>query len=244
MSPGVRVFILIVLMIGVFFGGYYLLFHPIPVKETAQEEIVTTPAKTSSSKVGTTSTPKKSTKSVTPSTQKFATTTNGAKIKSYVANLANSQKSKVVKQNPANYLIISKIGVSAPLENVNFDSSGNMASPSGPKVVALYSQGAKIGSPGNAVISGHRDTEKGKAIFYNLSKLVVGDSILITDSGGKGYKYVVDSKNNYPKDSFPSKEIFSNGTSARLNLITCSGTYDRNTKSYPERLVVSAVLAK
>jgi sortase A len=119
-----------------------------------------------------------------------------------------------------------------------------MATPSGPNVVAWYSQGAKIGSVGNAVISGHKDTTKGKAVFYRLGELTVGDKVLVTDSTGKGYQYTVDSKNSYPKDNFPAKEIFSNGTSARLNLVTCSGTYDKNARSYSHRLVVSAVLAK
>lgn len=226
-NPGIRKAILAIVMLGVLYGGYYFLFHPIAVKPQEDEVIISAPERATS----------------TPA-QRYTTTTNQAKIKTYVTNAVNSVKSKDVKQNPANYLIINKIGVSAPLETVNFDSLGNMATPSGPKVVAWYSQGAKIGSAGNAVISGHRDTEKGKAVFYRLSELAVGDTILVTDSKGKGYKYVVDSKNNYPKDSFPSKEIFSNGTSARLNLVTCSGTYDRVAKAYTHRLVVSAVLAK
>lgn len=223
-NPGIRISILVIVMISVVYGGYYFLFHPISVPPLDMEAVI--PAQDGSY------------------TQQYTTITNAAKIKDYATNLANSLKAKEVKQNPANYLIINKIGVSAPLELVNFDSEGNMATPSGPKVVALYSQGAKIGSVGNTVISGHRDTEKGKAVFYRLSELVIGDTIMVTDVKGKGYKYIVDSKNNYPKDSFPSKEIFSNGTSARLNLVTCSGTYDRATKSYTQRLVVSAVLAK
>jgi len=227
-NPAIRFSILIIVMIGVFYGGYYFLFHPISVKVEPQDNEVVLTGQSSSA---------------TPA-QRYATTTNKAIIKDYVTNVTNSLKSKDVKKNPANYLIIDKIGVSAPIEVVNFDSDGNMASPTGPNVVAWYSQGAKIGSIGNAVISGHRDTEKGKAVFYRLSELVIGDTIMVTDDKGKGYRYVVDSKNNYPRDGFPSKEIFSNGMAARLNLVTCSGTYNRSTKLYSHRLVVSAVLAK
>lgn len=221
--PFIRIGAFIVVMAGVVYGGYYFLFHPIKVEP--EEEIIPAPTRTAT-------------------TQRYTTTTNKDKIKNYVSNASQTLKKKDVKKNPSNYLIIDKIGVSAPLELVGFDANGNMATPSGPNVVALYSQGAKIGSVGNVVISGHKDTERGKAVFYNLSKLVVGDTILVTDSKGKGYKYVVDSKNSYPRDNFPSKELFSNGTTARLNLVTCAGTYDRSIKAYTQRLVVSAILAK
>lgn len=233
--PFIRVSLFIAIMLGVVYGGYYFLFHPIPVEVAKDEEVIPV------QEVAQRST--QSTQSTKP-TQQYATTTNKAKIQEVVTTAVSSLKKKEVKQNPPNYLIISKIGVSAPLEYVKFDGEGNMATPSGPKVVAWYGQGAKIGSVGNAVISGHRDTEKGKAVFYRLGELTVGNTIMVTDDKGKGYKYIVDSKNNYPKDSFPSKEIFSNGTSARLNLVTCSGIYNRTTKSYSHRLVVSAVLAK
>lgn len=227
-SPPKRIAIFVVLMIGVFYGAYWYLFHPIPVKVAASgsDEVIIV--------VRDGSVP----------TQQFETTTNYAMIKDYLSSMADSRKSKDTKQNPANYLIIDKIGVSAPLESVGFDAEGNMATPSGPNVVAIYGQGAKIGSVGNVVISGHKDTTSGKAVFYRLNELNNGDTIMVTDSSGKGYKYIVESKNNYPRDNFPSKEIFSNGTTARLNLVTCSGTYDRNAKSYSERLVVSAVLLK
>jgi sortase A len=227
-SPSKRIAIFVVLMFGVVYGAYWYLFHPIPVKVAASgsDEVIIV--------VRDQSVP----------TQQYETTTNYALIKDYLSNAASSLKGKDTKQNPANYLIIDKIGVSAPLESVGFDKDGNMATPSGPNVVAWYSQGAKIGSVGNAVISGHKDTTKGKAVFYRLGELTVGDKVLVTDSTGKGYQYTVDSKNSYPKDNFPAKEIFSNGTSARLNLVTCSGTYDKNARSYSHRLVVSAVLAK
>lgn len=227
-SPPKRIAIFVVLMIGVVYGAYWYLFHPIPVKVAASgsDEVIIV------------------VRDGSISTQQYETTTNFALIKDYLGGVADSLKSKDVKKNPANYLIIDKIGVSAPLESVGFDKDGNMATPSGPNVVAWYSQGAKIGSIGNAVISGHKDTDKGKAVFYRLNELAIGDKILVTDSAGKGYQYIVDSKNNYPRNSFPSKEIFSSGTTARLNLVTCSGTYDRNARSYTQRLVVSAVLVQ
>ncbi len=226
-NPAIRVGLLIVVMAGVVYGGYYFLFHPIPVKVASQKDDIIIDKKNSPS-----------------DTARYTTTTNKAIIKDYITKTASSLKKKEVKKNPANYLIIDKIGVSAPLESVKFDSEGNMATPSGPNVVAWYSQGAKIGSVGNVVISGHKDTEKGKAVFYRLSELNVGDVIMATNGAGKGYKYIVDSKNYYPADNFPSKEIFSNGAAARLNLVTCSGTYNRVTKQYDQRLVVSAILAK
>ena len=45
---------------------------------------------------------------------------------------------------------------------------------------------------------------------------------------------------NYEEDNFPIGEVFSNRDSTRLNLITCSGSFNRSEKNYSHRLVVFA----
>jgi LPXTG-site transpeptidase (sortase) family protein len=227
--PAIRWVLFIVIVFGSIYGAYYALFHPYSVKvNTAQsddEVIVTTDDESLID-------------------QQFPTTTNYDRIVNFTSNLARTLRNREQKQNPANYLIIDKIGVSAPLEKVGFDQKGNMATPSGADVAVIYAQGAQIGSIGTVVISGHKEYRSGKAVFTRLNELVAGDSILVTNEKGKGYRYIVESKNNYPIDNFPTKEIFSNTSTARLNLITCSGKFNTATRLYSHRLVVTAILAR
>lgn len=88
------------------------------------------------------------------------------------------------------------------------------------------------GEPGNAVISGHRDT-----FFRHIYELHKGDSVLV-QRDGKTYRYEVTGKEVVAPDDLavirPSKDV-------RLTLITCYPTH--YVGPAPKRLVVFARMA-
>jgi sortase A len=47
----------------------------------------------------------------------------------------------------------------------------------------------------------------------------------------------------YPYNQFPLTEVFGDAEIPRLNLITCNGVWDKNSKNYSDRLVVYSKLA-
>lgn len=140
---------------------------------------------------------------------------------------------------------IPAIGVNAAVESVGLDSQKRMDVPRTPEDVAWYNLGARPGERGSAVIDGHLDTPTGApAVFWNLNKLTPSDTITIHDSKGGKYTFVVTSVVSYPYDQVPLQKIFADNSVTGLNLITCSGTWDKGQKNYSQRTVVYSVLKK
>lgn len=139
---------------------------------------------------------------------------------------------------------IPSLGVTAKIESVKRDKLGRMDIPKSYNNAGWYSLGPKPGEAGSAVIDGHVDTPQGNpSIFANIDELQPGDEIIIQDSSGKNRIFTVARGVNYPLSNIPLEYIFDTNTSEkRLNLITCSGRWDKSKKMYTERYVVYAVL--
>ncbi len=137
------------------------------------------------------------------------------------------------------HLSIPAINVDTTIEQVALDTKGNMDVPKTDYTVGWYKLGYKPGEKGNAVFAGHLDKADGSpAIFWKLSDLKTGDKIITTDLNNKSYTFTVTRLVKYPYDAFPLNEIFGSSDKARLNLITCNGTWNSTTKNYSNRLVV------
>ncbi len=138
-------------------------------------------------------------------------------------------------------LIIPSIGVAANVQSVGlyWKGAGTVGIPPNFTDVAWYNKGPKPGEPGSAVIDGHLDGQNVKeAVFYNLAKLVPGDMVQVIDAKGKTLQFKVVDVKTYDYKA-PTAEIFSGDASkARLNLITCAGSWDKTAKLYNKRIVV------
>lgn len=140
---------------------------------------------------------------------------------------------------PPIQLEIPKINVIAQIKPVGLDPGGKMGVPENANEVGWYNLGAKPGEKGNAVLDGHLDTVTGApAIFYDLTKLEMGDFVYLTDESGKKYTYVVKNKASYLYNQFPIDEIFGFSDNQNLNLITCEGYFDNRSQNYSHRTVV------
>jgi len=140
-------------------------------------------------------------------------------------------------------LIIPKLEIEADVESVGLDSRRNMDVPKNAENVAWYNLGARPGEKGNAVLAGHLDTITGApAVFYELDKLENGDTITVEDTERNIFTYTVTGKETYKTEEFPLQEVFGDTEIYRLNLITCTGTFDNSEKSYSHRTVVYSEL--
>jgi LPXTG-site transpeptidase (sortase) family protein len=131
------------------------------------------------------------------------------------------------------------INVDSTIEYVGIDKDGTMGVPQGPSNVAWYNLGPRPGEVGSAVISGHSGWSNGiPAAFDNLSKLSIGDKIYVEDNLGDTNTFVVRAIKTYN----PNEDAFivfnSSDNKAHLNLITCSGVWDKIGKDHSSRLVV------
>ncbi len=141
-------------------------------------------------------------------------------------------------------LRIPAIGVSATVERVSVVEDGTRAVPKNEWNVGWYRGGYVPGTLGNAVMAGHLDWTNGPAVFWNLKRLKVGDTIYVTDSRKVERKFIVQRTVVYPFDQAPLDAIYGKSANANLNLITCAGKYDRALQNYDKRLVVYTTLAE
>lgn len=136
-------------------------------------------------------------------------------------------------------LVIPSIGVDAAVEAVGLDAEGAMDVPSNWANVAWFNLGVAPGARGNAVMAGHLDTRTGApAVFWSLGDLAVGDDVFVTGGAGQKLHYRVAEVQRYPTGSTPMDYVFGSAARSRLNLVTCTGTWNRNAQIYDHRLVV------
>jgi len=140
-------------------------------------------------------------------------------------------------------IIVSAIGVDAAVEPVGKKPDGSMGTPKNFNDVAWYSLGAKPGEAGNAVFAGHVNNALGMAgVFEHLTDISIGERIVVADERGRMLTYVVRAVDLYQVDSAPLETIFTTEGSSQVVLITCEGVWDKDTRSYTKRLVVTASL--
>ncbi|MDP1624835.1 MAG: class F sortase [bacterium] len=139
------------------------------------------------------------------------------------------------------HLSIPKIGVDTKIEQVGITPQGALDAPYGPRTAGWFYLGPRPGEIGSAVIDGHAGFKGGiPAIFDDLDKLVPGDMIYVEDEDGNVIPFIVRTSTMYGEHD-PTAEVFnSTDGKAHLNLITCEGIWNKETKSYSHRLVVMA----
>ncbi|MGI5373454.1 class F sortase [Streptomyces sp. CA-251387] len=142
-------------------------------------------------------------------------------------------------------LLIPKISVNAPFTDLAIGPSGQLEPPPAHDInlVGWHAKGASPGERGTSVIAGHVDTATSAAVFARLSELEKGDDFQVVRADGRRASFVVDSVEQFDKDTFPSKRVYGDTPSAQVRLITCAGDYDRRARDYTANLVVFAHLA-
>jgi LPXTG-site transpeptidase (sortase) family protein len=139
-------------------------------------------------------------------------------------------------------LLIPRLGVDAPTVTLGIDAKGAMQVPAEPTDVAWYNFSASPGEFGNAVMAGHVDyANYGRAVFWRLREARVGDTIQVVLPDATVLSYSVSSVASYEAESAPVAEIVGPTGGETLTLITCTGSFNRDTGEYQKRLVVRAI---
>jgi LPXTG-site transpeptidase (sortase) family protein len=140
-------------------------------------------------------------------------------------------------------LTIPLIGVQTKLLKLGLTSSGALQVPplSMAGVAGWYKGSPRPGSIGSAIIVGHVDTTSGPAVFDRLDQLSRGDKIYVKRADGTVVEFRVTALQSYPKDHFPTEDVYGPVPDPELRLITCGGTFDRTTGHYLSNFVVYAV---
>lgn len=127
---------------------------------------------------------------------------------------------------------------SANFVDLEVAKDGTIDVPGSADEVGFYTGGPTPGQMGPAVLGAHVDSRKGPGVFYNLGAVKPGAKINITRQDKSRTTFVVDRVAVYPKDDFPTEEVYRGDFQrSEIRLVTCGGTFDR-VKHYLDNVVV------
>jgi len=147
-----------------------------------------------------------------------------------------------IPTSPPATILISSLNVHRPVEPVGLDRSGKMDVPQNLWNAGWYKYGPVPGAPGDAVIEGHAGWPNAPLLFAKLGQLRSGDQIVVVLADGSKQLFLVKSSAILRAGSSPPGLGEPYGA-PRLTLITCSGPFDDQNKTYADRLVVEASYA-
>lgn len=138
-------------------------------------------------------------------------------------------------------LQIPAIGVDAAFtEPLGMLSRTEMEVPEDPDEAGWFGLSRRPGEIGPAIIAGHVDSRSGPAVFARLRELTAGDEIVVSGPDGEAIAFVVDELGQFPKDALPDEVFSFGGPRPELRLITCGGSFDRDTGHYRDNVIVFA----
>jgi Sortase domain len=131
-------------------------------------------------------------------------------------------------------------GIRTGLVPLTVDPAGTLTPPQDTATAGWFAQGPAPGAVGPAVLVGHVDSWRGPGAFYRLVRVAAGEEVLVSRADGSTVRFTVTRVARYPKDAFPTAEVYGPTPDPELRLITCGGTFDRAARSYEENVVVYA----
>lgn len=151
----------------------------------------------------------------------------------------NTESDYQVAPDQPRAIILSTIDTRGFIQKVGIDQHGAIAVPSNVHMAGWFVGEAKPGEPGLSIIDGHVQGRYQPGIFKNLHKLRPGDRFTVEFGDHSTKEFEVVSVNSYPTDE-AAKHLFHRDESitSQLNLITCSGAYNRADRQYDQRLIV------
>lgn len=143
-------------------------------------------------------------------------------------------------------LRIPSLDLRARVLGTGLDDRGGVAAPSYEQAgkVGWYRGGPMPGEAGVALMTGHVDTDTRRAVFYSLSTVERGTTVEVTGEDGRLMEFTVESTEVVAGDRFDAEDVYGPREEGRaeLRLLTCGGTFDRESRSYTSNVVVSAYL--
>jgi sortase (surface protein transpeptidase) len=140
-------------------------------------------------------------------------------------------------------IIIPELGIDTYIQQVGVDQDKKVAAPDNIFLVGWFNQSQRPGQKGLSVMAGHVTGKNADAIFVKLGQVAIGQRYTVELGSGKQLSYEVTSKQTLPEAQSASA-IFSQDpqTVSQLNLVTCSGEFNEQTRLYPDRTIVTSRL--
>jgi hypothetical protein len=142
-------------------------------------------------------------------------------------------------------ILIKSVWINAEVDQVGLARDGTVETPPYERAnhAAWYRHGPSPGETGAAVILGHVDSKKDRAVFFELRRVKPGARIEVTRADGSKAAFKVDSVEQFAKTAFPTARVYGRTRNPTLRLVTCGGRYNAAHDDYPDNIIVFASLA-
>jgi Sortase domain len=140
------------------------------------------------------------------------------------------------------YVSIKSIGASSEIVQLGLEPDGSLEVPVDFNVIGWFTGSVEPGEPGASVFAGHAASHNGPGIFKNLQKLKPDDHVRVARNDGALLTFAVTRIDTFPKDYFPTEQVYGPTSARELRLITCGGKFDAELGTYESNVVVYATL--
>lgn len=134
-------------------------------------------------------------------------------------------------------IAIPSIGIQSGLTPLGRNADGTVEVPASSQVAGWYTGSVTPGQVGPSVILGHIDSTAGPGVFYELGALVPGARVTVTRKDGTVATFRITGVREYPKDHFPTIDVYGDTPVPTIRLITCGGAFDDTTHHYLSNIV-------
>lgn len=151
-----------------------------------------------------------------------------------------SVSSYTVAADAPRILHIDSLKISAKIRPMTVNSIGAIAAPVNIYDSGWYTGSAKPGTNGAAFIDGHASGATRMGLFAYIDTLKVGNEVSVERGDGQMLNYKVVHVETVSKDTIDMAKVLRTygGAKEGLNLMTCTGTWIKDEKTYDKRAVV------
>jgi sortase (surface protein transpeptidase) len=142
------------------------------------------------------------------------------------------------------FIELPSIASSGFVQQMGVDQNKQIAVPTNIHLAGWFVDSVRPGRKGLSIIVGHvNGVQSDAGIFKQLGKLKAEEEFKLTLGNGDKLTYKVMDVKSY-KTAESANYLFSQspGIESQLNLVTCSGSYDKAARSYDQRTIVTAKL--
>jgi len=132
--------------------------------------------------------------------------------------------------------------VDASTVKLGIADDGTMETPEDPDQVGWFDGARTPGGPGVAVLAGHVTWNGRETVFFDLGRLDRGTKVALDREDGTTATFAITRRSTFPKDEFPTREVYRATSTPELVLITCGGEYDADRRYYDANIIVWAEL--
>lgn len=129
---------------------------------------------------------------------------------------------------------------------IGLQSDGTLAVPQQGQTdkTAWFDKSPTPGQDGPSVIEGHVTWRSEPSVFFKLGAIKDGDRISVHRKDGSTATFEVYHRARYPKNAFPTLDVYGRTAGPELRLITCGGDLDAKKHHLDNEIVFARLVSR